>query len=191
MAKTSTFTTQFRRRREGKTDYNKRLGLIKSKSPRLIVRKTNRYIIVQVVQFDRDGDKTLVSVNSKQLHGLGWKAGKKNLPAAYLTGLLAGVKAKKKKVDKANLDLGFAMPVHKGFWASALKGAIDAGLEIPADEGIFPSEDRISGKHVEEFAKSGKKDSKQFGKLGKDANLLQLSKTFSEVKQKIKGLGGQ
>ena len=32
--------------------------------------------------------------------------------------------------------------------AAALKGIIDAGLEIPADEETFPSSDRINGEHL-------------------------------------------
>ena len=32
--------------------------------------------------------------------------------------------------------------------AAALKGIIDAGLEIPADDETFPSDDRINGEHL-------------------------------------------
>ncbi|MEK6971848.1 MAG: 50S ribosomal protein L18, partial [Thermoproteota archaeon] len=32
--------------------------------------------------------------------------------------------------------------------AAALKGVIDAGLEIPADQETFPSADRIKGEHL-------------------------------------------
>ena len=32
--------------------------------------------------------------------------------------------------------------------AAALKGIIDAGLEIPADKETFPPDDRINGEHL-------------------------------------------
>jgi large subunit ribosomal protein L18 len=32
--------------------------------------------------------------------------------------------------------------------AAALKGVIDAGLKIPADEKTFPTNDRINGEHL-------------------------------------------
>lgn len=167
MAGKSTFKVGFRRRREGKTNYKKRLNLLKSNMHRLVVRKTNNYIIAQLVEFNPEGDRTVVHVNSRDLEKFGWKAGKKNLPAAYLTGLLAGVKAKKLKIDKAILDIGFAIPKRKGWWASALKGALDAGLKMPAGEKALPSDERISGKHIELFAKKP------------------VTKTFEEAKQKI------
>ncbi|HLC81226.1 MAG TPA: 50S ribosomal protein L18, partial [Candidatus Nanoarchaeia archaeon] len=41
-------TVLYRRRRELKTDYHKRLKLLSSSKPRLVVRFTNRKIISQV-----------------------------------------------------------------------------------------------------------------------------------------------
>ena len=32
--------------------------------------------------------------------------------------------------------------------AAALKGVIDAGVKVPADEETFPPEDRINGEHL-------------------------------------------
>ena len=32
--------------------------------------------------------------------------------------------------------------------AAALKGVIDAGLDVPADSETFPSESRINGEHL-------------------------------------------
>jgi len=32
--------------------------------------------------------------------------------------------------------------------AAALKGLVDAGLQVPANEKTFPSKDRIQGKHL-------------------------------------------
>ena len=38
-----------RRRRENKTDYNLRIGLLKSKNGRIVVRRTNKYVYLQLV----------------------------------------------------------------------------------------------------------------------------------------------
>ncbi len=153
MAHKSTYRVSFRRRKEGKTNYRKRLALLKSGMPRLVARKTGKHVIAQVIEFDPEGDKTLVHVNSRQLEKFGWNFGKKNLPAAYLTGLLAGIKAKEKGIKKAVLDIGFAIPKHKGWWASAAKGFKDAGIEMEVSEEIIPTWERLSGKHVEAFSK--------------------------------------
>lgn len=190
MAHKSTFVVPFRRRKEGKTNYAKRIGMLRGGAPRFVARKTNKHIIAQFVEFEPAGDKTLVHVNSRQLESFGWKAGKKNLPAAYLTGLLAGVKAKKKNVGSAILDIGFAMPHLKGWWASTLKGAIDAGVKIPAGENTFPPEDRISGKHIELAFKNPKKHSLLFSQASKKAGLENLTKEFAAAKQKILEHGG-
>jgi len=56
-----------RRRRQGKTDYRKRLKLVKSGIERLVVRRTNRRIIVQLVRSKHGGDETLAAVSSDML----------------------------------------------------------------------------------------------------------------------------
>jgi large subunit ribosomal protein L18 len=184
MAKKSTFETRFSRRSQGKTNYRKRLALVKSGLHRLVVRRSNRYVVAQVIEFSPQGDKTVVHVNSSSLEKFGWTASKKNMGAAYLTGLLAGKKAVQKKVERAILDIGFVTPKHKGWWASVLKGALDAGLKINADEAVLPGEERVSGKHVEAFAKLGKKPGNAFSKFG-EKNAAELGKMFEEVKKKI------
>ena len=85
-----------RRRRELKTDYHKRFRLLKSGNPRIVVRKSVKNISCQVVEYQPSGDKTLFSADSKELKKLGWNAGAGNIPAAYLTGLLCGTRAKGK-----------------------------------------------------------------------------------------------
>ena len=45
MATGPRYAVKFRRRREGKTDYKKRLNLLKSELPRFIVRISNKYIL--------------------------------------------------------------------------------------------------------------------------------------------------
>ena len=91
--KTQTYTVKYRRKREGKTNYKKRLGYLKSENPRLVIRKSLNNVNVQIIAFQSKGDKILASGHSKELQKYGWKNIRSNLPTAYLTGLLAGKKA--------------------------------------------------------------------------------------------------
>ena len=148
MATGSRYFVAFRRRREGRTDYYQRTKLVVADAPRMVVRRTNRHFIVQMVIAEMDGDKSLVSANSAELEKYGYTGATANTPAAYLTGLLFAAKAKKAGQDRAILDIGLnrATPGARVF--AALKGAVDAGLEIPYGEGIIPSEERIKGEHI-------------------------------------------
>jgi len=51
MAQGPRYHTQFRRRTEGKTDFRRRLGLLKSRQARIVVRKKLNNVIVQVVDY--------------------------------------------------------------------------------------------------------------------------------------------
>ena len=101
------------RRLKNKTNYTKRLILLKGNSPRLVIRKTNRYIILQIVKSDDAKDKVVYSVNTKELLKHGWSEDKKgslkSLSAAYLGGLLLGKKAKDLK-ERIILDTGLMNP---------------------------------------------------------------------------------
>ena len=178
-----------RRRRQGLTDYRKRYKLVKSGLPRLVVRKTNRYIIVQVVKSREGGDETLLTVTSKKLSEFGWKAGFKNLPAAYLTGLLAGVLAGKKGVEKAIADIGLHSPVAGSRVFAAVKGFRDAGVEIPASEEVFPDEERLRGEHIKkyyEMLRGGGEavETTQFSRVPGEI-YMNLDKHFEEVRERI------
>lgn len=140
---------QYARKRKKLTDYRKRLRLIMSGKERVVIRKTSNQIIVQFTKFSEKGDHVIVTACSTQLKKYGWILGTKNISAAYLTGLLAGKLAQVKKVKEAVLDTGTNKPESKGRIYSALKGAVDSGLQIHASESIFPAEDRISGKHLQ------------------------------------------
>jgi large subunit ribosomal protein L18 len=120
----------------------------------MVVRRTNRHIIVQLVIAEMDGDKTLVAANSAELEKYGYKGATANTPAAYLTGMLFAAKAKKAGQERAILDIGLnrATPGARVF--AALKGAVDAGLEIPYGEEIVPSEDRLKGEHIAAYNKN-------------------------------------
>ncbi|MBS3064249.1 MAG: 50S ribosomal protein L18 [DPANN group archaeon] len=146
------YTVRFRRRREGKTNYHSRLNLLKSRTPRLVARKTNKYIIAQIVTFDFIGDKTVVYANSFELKKHGWNLGLKNTAAAYLVGLLLGKKAVDAGVEKAIFDLGLHRPSKGAKIFATLKGAADAGLNIVFEDKLCPSKDRLSGKHLKSDA---------------------------------------
>ena len=89
------FQVKNRRRREGKTDYYARRRLIQqdknkydTKKYRLVVRRTNRKIIIQVIWATIQGDRILAQSNSSELKRFGVEAGLTNYAAAYATGLL-------------------------------------------------------------------------------------------------------
>ena len=168
MTQIKTYQMPFRRRREERTNYKKRLALLKSGKLRLVVRKTNNNSIVQVVQYDPKGDKFLVVAQSAELKKLGWAKHTGNLAAAYLTGYLCSKKARKQNFTEAVLDIGLLTPVHGSGIFSALKGAVDGGLNVACDKEVFPSPDRAMGKHLGEgsaqlFEKVKKEIDAQYG----------------------------
>src|SRR3989344_1615369 len=80
----------YKRKRNGKTDYKRRLALLKSGKERLVIRKALNNILLQVIQYEPDGDRIIVTTHSNSLREYGWKGHNGNLAAAYLTGLLCG-----------------------------------------------------------------------------------------------------
>lgn len=136
-----------RRRLEAKTDYGTRLTLIRSGKPRLVLRKTNRYIVAQLVLSKVAQDTVLLTVSSKDLIEKGWPKDKegslKSLSAAYLTGYMFGNLAKK-KAKEAILDLGMQRNIKKSRLYAALKGAIDAGFIVPHGADALPTDEQIS-----------------------------------------------
>ena len=147
----------YQRKKQGKTDYKKRLTLLKSKKPRLVVRKSLKNITVQIIDYKSKGDIILVNANSKDLVKNGWKGYGKNVTAAYLVGLLCGVKAKEKGIKEAVLDSGLYISTKGSVIYAALKGALDSGLNVPHSDVHFPSEERIKGTHLKKGADSFEK----------------------------------
>ncbi|MFW9826904.1 MAG: 50S ribosomal protein L18 [Candidatus Thorarchaeota archaeon] len=148
------YKKSLRRRREGKTDYHKRLKLLKSRKLRVVVRASKNHMRVQIIKSNFGGDKILTSAFSKELFSkFGWKANTGNIPAAYLTGYLAGKRALSKNIQEAIFDLGIFY--HKNRVLAACKGIIDAGLNIHHREEFFPESliERIKGSHIENYAK--------------------------------------
>ena len=156
-----------RRRKEHKTDYKKRLKLLKSKSPRVVFRKSNRYVSAQYVISNEARDKIIIGVSSKHLIKYGWpkeiSGSLKSIPASYLTGYLFGRLIIKKKLEIPIVDFGMVRNLHKTKSYAFLRGLRDSGLKINCKEETFPEEERIEGK-----------------KMKKD-----FSKEFKEIKLKI------
>jgi len=152
MATSPRYTVRYRRKREGKTDYKKRLALLSSGKPRIVIRRSLKNIWLQIVEFDPKGDKVLVSAHSRELIKYGWKASRVNMSAAYICGLILGKKAAAKGIKEAVLDLGMNVSIKGGVWYAALKGCLDAGLNIPHSKGVLPDDKRIGGEHVASWA---------------------------------------
>jgi large subunit ribosomal protein L18 len=138
-----------RRHREWKTNYHQRLKLLRSKKPRIVVRKSLKAIRVQFIEYGPQGDKVLVSAISHELaKEFGWKYSLASTPAAYLTGVLAGTRAKEKGITEGVLDIGLYHPTVGSKVFASLKGVLDAGISCPHDKEMLPKEDRIDGKHL-------------------------------------------
>ncbi len=181
MATGPRYRVAFRRRREGKTDYHQRLKLIVSRKPRLVVRGTLGDYTAQLLITKPEGDRVLAAASAKELaKTFGYKGSLKNTSAAYLTGLLAGFKAKEAGIEEAILDIGLATNRKGSKVYAALKGAIDAGLTVPCSEDVFPTDDRIKGGHV---AGNTKSSFSQYEKRG--IKVADLPAHFDEVKGKI------
>ena len=149
----------FRRRREGKTDYRKRRGIIVGKNPFLSVRISGRFVYSQILSPTSEGDLTLCAASSRDLEKkFGWKGSSKSVPGAYLTGFYLGQLAGEKKIKNAVLYSGVGRFVHGSRLASVINGAKDAGLEVKVDEESLPDESRLKGSHIAEFAKKLEND---------------------------------
>jgi len=153
MARGSSYRVQLRRRREGKTDYQARKALILSGKPRLVTRNTVKNVVAQIVVAKPRGDEILAAAHSRELKKYGWKAPTGNVPAAYLTGLLCGLKAQTKGVKEAILDIGLIAPTKGAKAFAAVSGVLDAGLVVPHDEEKMVKE-RIEGEHIAAYGKS-------------------------------------
>ena len=164
MAKNRKYTVKLKRKREEKTDYKLRLKLLKSDHPRLVIRRSLKNMLLQIVNSENAKDKVIISCHSGELRKLSWESNLGNIPSAYLTGLLLGKKALKNNIKEASLDIGLQKSVIKSRIYAALKGCVDNGLKINHDPKIFPPEERIRGSHINK----------------------EMEKKFEEIKNKIK-----
>ncbi len=192
MGKGRRYKLAFRRRVLGKTDYYQRKALLQSGLTRFAVRLTGNRVIIQAVKPTVKGDNIVASASSTELQSnFGWLGSTGNVAASYLAGLLAGLKAKKNEIAKGVLDTGLQRPTKGSRITAALKGIVDAGVEIPHGGEILPSEDRLSGKHVADYAKmlsdadeaSYRKRFSQYLRRGLEPR--NLPSHFEEVKKKI------
>ena len=144
---------QYRRRRDGETDYRRRLKLLRSGKSRAVVRVSNTRVVCQLTNWDIKGDKVEVSTTGDDLVSkYGWPedASRKNLPACYLTGFALGKIALAAGHDQAVLDIGLAASASGSRVFAALKGMVDAGLDIPHGESVLPDDERINGAHIDD-----------------------------------------
>ncbi|MDI6702382.1 50S ribosomal protein L18 [Methanothermobacter wolfeii] len=188
MAHGPRYKMAFRRRREGKTDYRARYKMIETGKPRLVVRITTYHVIAQIINVGMEGDETLVSAHSKQLQKMGWKGATANTAAAYLTGYLCGKRALKAGITEAVLDIGMRPAIRGSKVFAALKGAVDAGLNVPHGEAILPDESRIRGEHIKEYAESldDEEMQKRFSRyLERGLSPVDLPEHFDEIKKRI------
>jgi len=185
------YRVAFRRRREGKTDYYARYKMVLSGKVRAVVRKSLKNIVVQFVEAEMEGDKTLVFTKSTELIKYGWPYNRGNTPAAYLTGFLAGCKAIKNGIDEAILDIGPQRAIRGNRLFAALRGLIDAGVDIPYSEDVLPSYERITGKVIADWASKLKDENPEFYQrqfsdyLKKGFKPEDMPKIFDEVLTKI------
>ncbi len=172
------------RRARSLTDYKRRIALLKGGMNRLVVRKTNRCVIMQIVEYREDGDVILKSVNSKELVKYGWSP-RRNIPTAYLTGVLLSKRAPNKDAELV-LDTGLYKPVKNSLIFAAAKGCIDSGMKLRGS--IEFDESRLSGSHISGFAakvkESPERYKNQFSKYKEDG-LSTMAKRFAEAREMI------
>ena len=123
--------------------------------PRIVVRRTNKYFVLQAIESVEAQDKVIATITSRELLKNGWDAklggSLKSIPAGYLTGLLF---AKKLGKGKYIMDLGMTRTLKGSRVFAVVKGLIDGGLDISAKDRVFPSEERLNGEHLKDDVKA-------------------------------------
>ena len=152
---------RYNRRIRGLTDYNQRLKLLKSGLTRAVVRKSNKNMLVQLVEYNPLGDVVKTSAKSDELKKYGFNLNTGNITAAYLTGYLAAKKAKTK--EDVIVDFGLQEVQQGNRLYAAVKGLLDGGVNVRVSENVFPDESRIRGEHL-----SGKDAASVFDKVIKN-----------------------
>jgi large subunit ribosomal protein L18 len=156
-----------RRRIEGKTNYANRIRMLKGETPRIVFRRTNKYIVAEYVTSNEAQDKVEIGLTSKNLKKFGWpeefSGSLKSITASYLTGYLMGKEIVKKKLATPIVDVGMIRTLSKNKDFAFINGLVDSGLKIKCSKEKFPEKERVEGKNL-------KKD---------------FSKTFKEIKLKL------
>jgi large subunit ribosomal protein L18 len=157
----------------------------------LVTRTSINNITAQIVAARPEGDEVLVSAHSRELSKkYGWKASRGNIPAAYLTGFLCGLKAKAQGVEEAILDIGLYPPTKGARIFAVLKGVLDAEVSIPHSEEKLPDEKRLKGEHItkyaENLASNPEEYKSKFSKyLEKKTPPETVTKHFEQVKKEM------
>ena len=141
----------FRRRKAGLTDYHRRLKLLRGNKSRAVVRVSNTRVTCQMVDWAANGDQVMATVTGSDLiKKYGWPEGfsQKSVPACYLVGFALGKASLSMGCTEAILDIGLAGSSPGSRVFSALKGMIDAGIDIPHGDSVLPDDDRINGAHI-------------------------------------------
>jgi len=132
----------------------------------------------------------MASAQSSELKAFGWKAACGNMPAAYLTGLLIGTRAKAKGFNNAILDIGLSARGPGSRIFAVAKGALDGGLSIPIDKKALPNEDRLRGSHIVQYSKLISTEPETYKKrfaryLKNNLKPEELQENFANVQTKI------
>lgn len=147
---------RFNRRIRGQTDYSLRLKLLKSDLTRVVIRRSNKNMLVQFVNYTPNGDKIITSAKAVDLTKLGFTLNTGNTVSAYLTGLLAGKRAQKAGFKgECIVDLGLQSSMYGTRLFAAVKGVKDSGIDIKVKDIVFPVDERLDGSHL--AAKDAKK----------------------------------
>jgi large subunit ribosomal protein L18 len=180
----------FRRKREGKTNYDKRMKLLKSGQIRLLVSYGSKGIRAQAIKFNLKGDEILADATANLLREFGWKFTCPNLPTSYLFGYYFGKLLVEKKVSLVIFDTGMVTPKKGGKYYAFAKGVVDSKISMQINPEVFPSEERIKGSHISGHAKllkeNGLYDKRYSYYLKEKIDVEKITDTFSMVLDKIK-----
>lgn len=184
----SNYTLPHRRKREGRTNYKKRLAYLKSGNVRLVIRPTSRNIVVQLVRYAPQGDQVLSTVTAISLKQYGWRFYGGNMPSAYLCGFLLAKRGKDKVKGDVIVDLGLSHAAGHTRVSAAIKGAVDGGLQVITDTERLPADERVRGSHIQAYAQSLGGQTRQFSAQVKAGAMPDtLVTVFDTVKKKIIG----
>lgn len=140
---------RFNRRIRGLTDYQLRLKLLKSGLTRAVVRRSNKNMLVQFIDYVDGADKILTSAKAVDLKKFGFTLNTGNVSAAYLTGFLAGKRLLKAGLDKdCIVDFGLQKSMYGNRLYAAVKGIVDSGVKLRVSDVVFPADERINGEHL-------------------------------------------
>tara|TARA_B100000609_G_C17017702_1_gene332044 strand:+ start:332 stop:703 length:372 start_codon:yes stop_codon:yes gene_type:complete len=106
-----------------------------------------------LVTWAAEGDKVALNVTGNDLvKKFSWpdNMSKKSVPASYLVGYALGKAAIAAGHEDAVLDIGLAASTPGSRVFAALRGMVEAGLNVPHSEEILPEDDRINGAHIDE-----------------------------------------